>query len=106
LGNGIYATETVRSNRKHMSTLKTDKEMVRGAHDWLSCQGMSAVKWMDNKSAILLSSYQDPRAVQEIQRRVKGSKDKSKFRAMGGVDLSDQMKSPTKLIEEAGTAFT
>jgi len=38
LGNGIYATETVRSNRKHMSTLKTDKEMVRGAHDWLSCQ--------------------------------------------------------------------
>ena len=34
---GIYATGTVRSNRKHMPTLKTDKQMKRGEHDWLAC---------------------------------------------------------------------
>ena len=59
-------------------------------------------KWMDNKAVILLSNCHDPRAVQQIDRRVKGSKDKVKVSCptvtqeynqyMGGVDLSDQMK--------------
>ena len=34
---GIYATGTVRSNWKHMPTLKNDKQMKRGEHDWLAC---------------------------------------------------------------------
>ena len=57
---------------------------------------------MDNKSVILLSNYFNPKETQQIERRVKGSKDKVKVTCpsviqeynqfMGGVDLSDQMK--------------
>ena len=108
---GIYATGTVRSNRKHLPplkpekqrlSLKADKQMKRGEHDWLACDSISATKWMDNKAVILLSNYHDPRDVYQIQRRVKGSKDKMQVSCptviheynqyMGGVDLSDQMK--------------
>lgn len=102
LNDGIYGTGTVRANRKYMPSLKIDKEMVRGEHDWLSCQGVSATKWMDNKSVLLLSSVHDPRSVQMIERGVKGSKDKLKVSCpsvireynqyMGGVDQCDQMK--------------
>ena len=60
---GIYATGTVRSNRKHMPNLKTDKQMKRGEHDWLACDTISATKWMDNRSVILLSYYHNPSVV-------------------------------------------
>ena len=99
---GIYATGTVRSNRKHMPTLKADKHMKRGEYDWLACDTISATKWMDNWSVILLSNYHNPSVVQEINRRVKGSKEKVKLSCpavicecntyMAGVDLRDQMK--------------
>ena len=99
---GIYATGTVKANRKHMPAMKLDKEMKRGDHDWSSANNLTAIKWMDNKSVILLSNYFDPRETQQIDRRVKGSKDKVKVTCpsviheynqfMGGVDLSDQMK--------------
>ena len=55
--NGIYATGTVRSNLKHILTLKADKQMKRGEHDWLACDAISATKWMNNRSVILLSNY-------------------------------------------------
>ena len=73
---GIYATGTVRSNRKHRPTLQVDKQMKRGEHDWSACDTISATKWMDNRSVILLSNYHNPSVVQEINRRVKGSKEK------------------------------
>ena len=102
LENGIYGIGTVRANRKHMPTLKQDKQMKRGEHDWQACQSLSATKWMDNKSVILLSNYHDPRSVRDIDRRVKGSKEKVKISCptviheynqhMGGVDFCDQMK--------------
>ena len=57
---------------------------------------------MDNRSVILLSNYHNPNVVQEINRRVKGSKQKVKISCpavicvyntyIGGVDLCDQMK--------------
>ena len=53
---GIYATGTVRANRKHMPILKQEKEMSRGEHDWFSANHLSVIKWMDNKSVILLSN--------------------------------------------------
>ena len=35
LENGIYGIDTVRANRKHMPSLKPDKQMKkRGEHDW------------------------------------------------------------------------
>ena len=99
---GIYATGTVKANRKNMPVLKHDKEMKRSKHDWFSSNHLSAIKWMDNKSVILLSNYFNPKETQQIEQRVKGSKDKVKVSCqsiiqeynqfMGGVDLSDQMK--------------
>ena len=102
-GDEIYATGTARSNRKHIPTLKADTQMKRGEHDWLACDIISAIeKWMDNRSVILLSNYNNQNVVQEINRRVKGSKEKVKISCpavicvcntyIGGVDLCDQMK--------------
>ena len=112
---GIYATGTVRSNRKHMPTLTADKRMKRGEHDWLACDRISATKWMDKQSVILLSNYYNPSVVQEINRRVKGSKEKVKvcFPAviheynayMGGVDLCDQMKVSYELDQKSKVRF-
>ena len=102
LENGIYGIGTVRANCKHMPTLKQDKQVKCGKHDWQACQSLSATKWMDNKSVILLSNYHDPKSVRDIDRQVKGSKEKVKISCptviheynqhMGGVDLCDQMK--------------
>ena len=98
----IYATGTVRANRKNMPVWKHDKEMKRGEHDWFSSNHLSVIKWMDNNSVILLSNYFNPKKTQQIERTVKGSKDKVKVTCpsviqeynqfMGGVDLRDQMK--------------
>ena len=99
---GIYATGTVRSNQKQMPTLKADQQMKRGEHDWLACDTISATKWMDNWSVILLSNCHNPDVVQEINRRVKGSKERVKVSCpavireynmyIGVVDLHDQVK--------------
>ena len=99
---GIYKTGTIRSNRKHMPTLKADKQMKRGEHDWLAYDTISTTKWMHNQLVILLFNYHNPSAVQEINGRVKGSKEKVKASCpaviceyntyMGGVDLCNQMK--------------
>ena len=61
-----------------MPTLKADKQMKRVEHDWLACDTIPATKWMDNRLVILLSNYHNPSVVQEINRRVKGSKEKVK----------------------------
>ena len=88
---------TVRANRKNMPVLKHDKEMKRGEHDWFSSNHFSAIKWMENKSVILLSNYFNPKEMLQIERRVKGAKVKVKVTCpssiqeynqfMGGVDL-------------------
>ena len=85
-----------------MRTLKADEQVKRGENDWLACDTISATKWMDNRSVILLSNYHNPSVAQEINGRFKGSKEKVKvscpavFREyntyMGGVDLCDQMR--------------
>ena len=99
---GIYATGTVKANKKHMPILKQNKEMKQGEQDWFSANHLSAIKWMDNKSVILLSNYLHPKKMQRIDHQVKGSKDKIKVtrptviheynQFMGEVDLSNQMK--------------
>ena len=52
--------------------------MKCGEHDWFSANHLSAIKWMDNKSVILLSNYLNPKETQKIDCRVKGSKGKDK----------------------------
>ena len=69
---GIYSTGLVRANRKHMPILTLYKKMKRGEHDWLSANGLFVIKRMDNKSVMLLKNYFNPKATQEIDRRVKG----------------------------------
>ena len=76
---GIYATGTVKAQQKAYVNLETrDKEMKWGEHDWFSANHLSAIKWMDNKSLILLSNYLNPKETQQIDRRAKRSKDKVK----------------------------
>ena len=87
---GIYATGTVRANQKNMPVLKHDKEMKRCEHDWFSSNHLSAIKWMDNKSVILLSNYFNPKETQQIERRVKGSKDKVKVTCPSAIQEYNQ----------------
>ena len=99
---GTYATGTVRVNLKNIPVLKHDKEIKRVEHDCFSSNHLSAIKWMDNKSGLLLSNYFNPKEMQQIKHRVKGSKNKVKVTCpsviqeynqfMGGADLSDRMK--------------
>ena len=74
----IYETGTIRANQKNMPVLKHDKEMKRDEHDWFSSNHLSAIKWTENKSVILLTNYCNPKETQQIERRVKVSKDKVK----------------------------
>ena len=90
--------------------------MKCGEHDWFSANHLSAIKWMDNKSVILLSNYLNPKETQKIDCRVKGSKGKDKVTCptviyeynqfMGGVDLINHMKVHMKLIAEVIFAST
>ena len=64
---GIYATDTVRADRNNIPVLKHGKEIKRSEHDWLSSNHLSAIKWMDNKSVILLSNYFNPKEMQQIE---------------------------------------
>ena len=54
----IYLCGTVRADRKHMpKNLKSDKEMKRGDTDAMTANGVTCVKWMDNRSVQLLSNF-------------------------------------------------
>ena len=60
LCNGIYATGTVRQQRKNMPDklkLKSDKEMIRGDNDWVASNVIVVVKWMDTRSVQLISNF-------------------------------------------------
>ena len=112
---GIYATGTVRANRKNMPVLKHDKEMKRGEDDWFSSNHLSAINWMDNQSVILLSNYFNPKETQQIEHRVKGSKDKVKVTCssviqeynqfMGGVGLRDKTKVTNEVDRQSKFRF-
>lgn len=100
----LLACGTVRSERKEMpKCLKSEKEMKRGDIDFASTDnGVSCVKWMDNRSVLIMSNYISPLDKVTVERRLKGSNDKVKINCpkmineynkyMGGVDLMDQKK--------------
>lgn len=97
----IMACGTVRQNKKNMPKgFPTDKEMKRGDISTFSCDGMSCVKWMDNKAVFMLSNFISPVPTKTALRRSAGTTQKAEIRCpvivstynkwMGGVDLMDQ----------------
>ena len=59
--------------------LKTDKQLARGDSDARQREGLNLVKWMDNKSVLVLSTCCGPMSNSEVDRRQKGNKDKIKI---------------------------
>uniref|UniRef100_A0A671W251 PiggyBac transposable element-derived protein domain-containing protein n=1 Tax=Sparus aurata TaxID=8175 RepID=A0A671W251_SPAAU len=110
---GIRCIGTVRHNRMGGATLKKDKELMkegRGAFDFVSAEGLLAVKWFDNKCVNLLSSACGITPLSSVKRWSKEAKAKVAVtcpslipaynKHMGGIDLSDMLvhmyKTPAK----------
>ncbi|XP_052855098.1 piggyBac transposable element-derived protein 3-like [Drosophila gunungcola] len=104
--NGIFATGTIRKNRISSCRLLSDAELKkrgRGSFDtkYEVNNNLICVKWFDNKSVQLLSSYEDHQPVGMCKRwspkekvyidvvrpAIVGSYNKG----MGGVDLADML---------------
>ena len=101
----IFCTGTVRQNRKGMpKDFVTDKSMNRGDIDARHCDGMFAVKWMDNKAVHLLSTITSSNKVITVRRGQKGHPEKVNVpcpamiqeynNGMNGTDVMDQRTKP------------
>lgn len=99
----IKACGTVRSNRKNIpKIIPADKNMKRGDIFATSSNGISFIKWMDNKAVFLLTNFLSPIPTTTVKRRMQGSGDKINVtcpevvamynKNMGGVDIMDQKK--------------
>lgn len=58
-------------NHKHVSSLKPDRQIKLGKHDFQACKTLSSINWMKNKSIILLSEYHDQRVAKDVEKQVK-----------------------------------
>ncbi|KAG5886264.1 hypothetical protein JTB14_020827 [Gonioctena quinquepunctata] len=105
-GKGILALETLRANRSRGCDLKSDKEPAKGERSSFDQEAdnttkVAVVKWYDDKSILLSSSYVDAYPVPQIKRYVKGNAQKTDVPCpqtvkhynthMGGVDLADML---------------
>ena len=99
-----------------MSKTIDDKQMKKGECDLLFSANTVACKWMDNRSVLLLSSaLGEMNDILSVQRREKGSKNKSSFpfprvvklcnSGMGGVDLMDQHTAAYHLDRRSSVRF-
>lgn len=69
---GIYACSTINKNRKNFPTFKADKRMKRGEYDYfINNEGVSMVKWKDNKAVHLISNFHDPTMATTVRRKGK-----------------------------------
>ncbi|XP_055714682.1 uncharacterized protein LOC129808804 isoform X2 [Phlebotomus papatasi] len=94
---------TVQKNRKNLPELNPDKKMKRRDIDWQCSGRIVCVKWMDNRSVMLLSNYMSPTEMVKVQRRQSGTSQKLELNCpkivhtynqhMNGVDIMDQKKS-------------
>ncbi|CAG5009983.1 unnamed protein product [Parnassius apollo] len=103
MSKNIKACGTVRSNRKNVpKNMPTDKNMNRGDIFAASSNGISFIKWMDNKAVFLLTNFLSPTPTTIVKKRVSGSAEKVNVicpeaiikynKHMRGVDLMDQKK--------------
>ncbi|CAH2283293.1 Hypothetical predicted protein [Pelobates cultripes] len=100
----IYLCGIDHVDRKNMpKNLKADKGMKRGAVDTMSANGVTCVKWIDNRSVTLLSNFLTcKKDMTHVLRRQAGCTEKLHIpcptivtiynKYMGGVDLMDQKK--------------
>lgn len=97
----IKSCGTVRTNRKNLPKIVPhDKDMKRGEIFFLSYQGISYIKWKDNKGVNFLTNYISPLLTSTVKRRDGSEKINivcpqvvSLYNQyMGGVDLMDQKK--------------
>lgn len=100
---GLYSCGTVRGNRKGLPVILANKksDLKRGEFQFAVKCGVAAVRWQDNKIVCLLSTYNNPKDVNFIERKLKdGSKVtiacpevvRHYNNTMGGVDRFDQLR--------------
>ena len=66
----IFTCGTCQKNRKDLpKNLKEDKAMKRSDIDYRSADDIFCVKWMDNRSVIMLSNYISPVETVKVSRR-------------------------------------
>ena len=102
---GLGGTGTVRQNRSGLPQTKQDRNMKKGEVQSFQStdQKVNFIKWMDTKAVHVISNCEKADGCIETPRRQKGSQDKISVHVpvmvkeynkyMGGVDLSDQLKS-------------
>ena len=96
-------------------TLATDKSMKRGDIDYVAAMGVSCVKWMDNRSVLVISNFLSPEEKTIVKRRKAGTAEKVDINCpemiamynkyMGGVDLIDQLKVTYQHDRKSKTKF-
>ena len=70
--NKIYASGTVRPQRRHLPTFGSDKKMKRGEYEWQTSEyGITMFKWKDKKDVYLLSNCHDPYETITVNRKEK-----------------------------------
>lgn len=100
--NGIRACGTLRRNRAQMPKFDADKTFKRGDFISFESEGVTIVKWMDNRAVHMGSNFINPNDKITVRRRQAGSAERiivkcpemiSQYnKGMGGVDLMDQRK--------------
>ncbi|XP_025195693.1 piggyBac transposable element-derived protein 4-like [Melanaphis sacchari] len=70
---GIFCCGTVKSTRKYLPKLESDKNMTMGDIDWNMSDkyDISIVKWKDKRGVTLLSNFHNPTDVVEVKRKSK-----------------------------------
>ena len=97
----IYVIETVRANRKNISTFSPDKNLKIGDCEFKTCKNVIFIKWMNNQAVTLIgSNVSNLNQMSSVLRRQKGASSKSPMpcpiivkkydQSMGRVDLWDQ----------------
>lgn len=103
LSNNIYATGTIRSNRRQLPSLATVKEkMNKGESKWLTRDKVAYVKWMDTKPVHVVSTAFSPDTIDQARRKQKDGTTLTVncpkpileySKRMGGVDRFDRNRS-------------
>lgn len=67
-----YACGTINPRRKHLPSLKDEKQLERGEFDSrISDDGVAVYRWKDNKAVNLISTCHDPSDVSSVNRKMK-----------------------------------